>query len=205
MQTMKCRHHVGVSRRMIAWIVTLPLAVAGTQMAHAIAYRITASTNERAHELSATGHGYLAYLPLALAIGAVLVAFALAAEVRHVATRSERAALRPRAWQFAIVAPAIFVSQEHFERLSTTAHSRGVPPSPDRSSSGCFCRFHSRSPRMGSLDCFYTQLGRSEVSSHSGGDGSNPPRPVAGFRFRRSRLPALAFGYGSRGPPLPSR
>ena len=107
-----------VSLRLTVWLVTLPLAVAGTQTAHAIAYRLAVPTaHERAHELGATGHGYMAYLPLALGMGAMLVTYAFVAEMLHLTRSTKRVARRPQAWHFAIVAPALFACQEHIERL----------------------------------------------------------------------------------------
>lgn len=112
------RHDVGVSRRLLVWLLTLPLAIAGTQLAHVFAYRlVTPEAHERAHELSATGHGYLAYLPLGLAIATVLIVLALAVEIRHIVAAPDRSRLRPHAWSFAALAPAIFAFQEYFERL----------------------------------------------------------------------------------------
>jgi hypothetical protein len=58
-----------MSRRTIAWLLTMPLAVVGSQLAHALAYRLmTPSDAERAHELAATGHAYLSYAPVVLAV-----------------------------------------------------------------------------------------------------------------------------------------
>ena len=196
-----------VSRRLIAWLVTLPLAVAGTQLAHAIAYRLTTPAgNERAHELTATGHGYVAYLPLALAIGAVLVTFALAAEVRHIATTSERAGLRPQAWHFAVVAPALFACQEHFERL---LHDGAFPwdavlaasfiaglllQLPFALAAYALARLLLHAARS-----FGGLLARRRRRFSS----ATIKWPGAGFTA--PRFPALALGYGSRGPPLAPR
>jgi hypothetical protein len=49
-----------LSRRGVVWLLTLPLAVVGSQLGHALAYRlITSNEAERDHELTATGHAYL--------------------------------------------------------------------------------------------------------------------------------------------------
>lgn len=113
-----------MSRRAIVWLVTLPLAVVGSQLAHAAAYRLaTPDDHERAHELAATGHGYLAYAPTALAVLALLVVVALAHEVTYLRKATGRR-LRLSARTFALVAPALFVVQEHLERL---LHDGTVP------------------------------------------------------------------------------
>lgn len=49
----------------------------GSQLAHALAYRlVTSSETERGHELAAAGHAYLAYASVALAVCSVLVVVA---------------------------------------------------------------------------------------------------------------------------------
>lgn len=101
-------------RRRLAWGLTLPLAFAGSQAAHALAYELVyPQTRLRAGILLATGHAYLAYLPLALAVaGAVAFVTLLVAAL-------DAARLRPArevpAWSFALVAPTAFVLQEVLE------------------------------------------------------------------------------------------
>jgi hypothetical protein len=102
-------------RRVLAWAVTVPLAVAGSQVAHAAAYLFVVSdSHDRAHELAATGHAYLAYAPeVAGFLGAALVvAFALG-------VRSDRL-VRLRAWPFGLLPVLAFAVQEHVERLVHT-------------------------------------------------------------------------------------
>jgi hypothetical protein len=107
-----------MSRRGVAWLLTLPLAVVGSQLAHALAYRLaTGSDRERSHELAASGHGYLADAPVVLAICAALVLIALVHELRTVFAGHAGRSPRLSAMSFAVLAPAIFVGQEHFERL----------------------------------------------------------------------------------------
>ncbi len=100
------------------WLLTLALAVIGSQLAHELAYRlVTPDGAQRAHELARTGHAYLVYAPAALAVCSVLVLIALVGELRHLLTGRGTASSRPSALTFAVLAPAIFVLQEHFERL----------------------------------------------------------------------------------------
>ena len=106
-----------LSRRNVVWLLTLALAVIGSQLAHELAYRlVTPDGARRAHELAQTGHAYLVYAPAALAVCSVLVLIALAGELRHLLRRGT-ASSRPSALTFAVLAPAIFLLQEHFERL----------------------------------------------------------------------------------------
>jgi hypothetical protein len=202
------RHHADVSRRLTVWLVTLPLAVAGTQMAHAIAYRLAVpADHERAHQLGATGHGYLAHLPLAVAIGAVLVTYAFVAEVLHLTRSTKRIALRPQAWHFAIVAPALFVCQEHFERLfhdGTFPWGAMLAASfivglllqlPFALAAYAFARLLLQAAR--------TLGDRLARRRHRRLSSATFNWPTEGFIA--PRLPALALGYGSRGPPPASR
>jgi apolipoprotein N-acyltransferase len=102
-------------RRLGVTVGAIAMAVVGTQIAHAVAYRIVEpSAEERAHLLAGTGHAYLRHASMALALLAVLAVLALVAEVCATAARGP--VLAPRLWMFAVVAPATFVVQEHFER-----------------------------------------------------------------------------------------
>jgi hypothetical protein len=99
-------------RRGLAWALTLPFVLLGTQAAHALAYELV---YPQAHVriLLATGHGYLTYLPLVLALaGAVALAALCAAAVD--AARGRPARKLP-AWAFALLPPAMFVAQEVLE------------------------------------------------------------------------------------------
>jgi hypothetical protein len=106
-----------VRRRWLAWVVATVLAVAGSQVAHWLAYAVVGQTAaERAHLLADSGHGYLTYLPLALGLLTSLLVLALVSEVRHAAAGST--ARPPGFWPFAALAPMLFACQEHLERLA---------------------------------------------------------------------------------------
>jgi hypothetical protein len=99
-------------RRGLVWALTLPLVLLGTQAAHALAYDLV---YPQAHEriLLATGHGYLTWLPLALALaGAVALAALGVAAVDAARGRPARAL---PAWAFALLPPATFAIQETLE------------------------------------------------------------------------------------------
>jgi hypothetical protein len=114
-----------MSRRNVVWLITLPLAIVGSQVAHAAGYRLATGEGDLAHVLASSGHGYLAYAPLALAVCAVFVVLALVRELVDAIGGDERAS-RPSVLVFSVLAPAIFVAQEHFERL---AHDGVFPTS----------------------------------------------------------------------------
>ena len=197
-----------MSRRLTVWLVTLPLAVAGTQLAHAIAYRLAVpEANERAHELSATGHGYMAYLPLALAMGAVLVTYATVTEVLHLTRSTERVRLRPHAWHFAIVPPALFACQEHFERLF---HDGTFPWGAMLAASFIVGLLLQLPFALAAYALARLLLQAARTLGDRLARRRHRRLASATFSWRTEgfialRLRALALGYGSRGPPLASR
>ena len=99
-------------RRGLAWALTLPLVLLGTQAAHALAYDLV---YPQAHErVLARDRSRLSHLPpvvLALA-GAVALAALCVAAVDAARGRSQR---KLPAWAFALLPPAMFVVQEVLE------------------------------------------------------------------------------------------
>jgi hypothetical protein len=181
----------------------LPLAVLASQVGHAVAYRlVTPDGAERGHALATTGHGYLAYAPAALAVCGVLVALALVRELGHATTYRKHT--EPSLLPFAVLAPAIFASQEHIERL---VHDGAFPFSAALDTTflvGLLLQLP-----FSALAYFVARLLLNVVRS-IGRRLSDPPRsralarPMLRFAFRatRPRVAVLALGYGSRGPPL---
>lgn len=101
-------------RRRLTWGLTLPLVVAGSQAAHALAYKLVyPEASIRGLHLASTGHGYLSWLPLALALGGAVALVAL------VSAAADAARLRPArevpALAFAFLPGATFVLQELLE------------------------------------------------------------------------------------------
>lgn len=110
-------------RRAFAWVVAVALAIVGSQAAHWSAYAVVAGDAEsRAHLLADSGHGYMTYAPLVLGVLTALVLLALVSEARL--ARAGAPARPPAFWAFAVLAPAVFAFQEHFERL---AHDGAFP------------------------------------------------------------------------------
>ena len=99
-------------RRALTWALTLPLVFGGTEVAHALAYRLV---YPQLHEriLLATGHAYLAWLPLLLGLAGAIAAAALVATAVD-AARGRSPGKLP-AWAFAAVPPIAFVLQELLE------------------------------------------------------------------------------------------
>lgn len=102
-------------RRILLWLLALPVMLAGSQVAHALAYRIVyPGASERLHELLLSGHSYLAYLPVVLSIGGAVELLALAVIAVDAARRRAHRPLP--AWAFAVVPALGFVLQEFSER-----------------------------------------------------------------------------------------
>jgi hypothetical protein len=199
---------VCVSRRTVVWLLTLPLAVVGSQLAHGFAFRlVTPDEAERAHELATTGHSYLVYGPVVVAVAGVLVVLALVSELGHVLRDGGQQRPGPRALAFAGLAPAIFVAQEHLERLLYD----GVFPwdavlQPTLLvglllqlpfAAVAYVLAHLLLGGVRSLGRLLSGPLRARLLACS---PSRPARPVT-----FPRIPALARGYGSRGPPSPLR
>lgn len=99
-------------RRSLAWALTLPLVLLGTETAHALAYQVV-YPQAHARILLETGHGYLNWLPLALALAGAVALAALCVAAAD-AARGRPARDLP-AWAFALLPPATFVIQEMLE------------------------------------------------------------------------------------------
>lgn len=101
-------------RRRLAWGVALPLALAGTQAAHALAYALVyPQASLRGAALAATGHSYFMWLPAVLAAAGACALLSLGGTVVCAARgRSEHAV---PASALALLAPAVFCLQEILE------------------------------------------------------------------------------------------
>jgi hypothetical protein len=97
-----------MGRRLLAWLVTLPLAAAGVLVGHALAY---ASTGRDPGAL----HAYLEHLPQVAAVLATVGLVGLAVQ---------QGSSRRASWPYAIAALAGFAGMEHVEVL---AHNGSLP------------------------------------------------------------------------------
>jgi hypothetical protein len=102
-------------RRILTWLFALPLVLAGSQVAHVLAYRWVYPTSQvRLHALLSTGHSYMDRLPLVFGIGAAVAVVSLLVSVVEVARGRSLRALP--AWAFALLPLLTFVVQEILER-----------------------------------------------------------------------------------------
>lgn len=101
-------------RRRLAWLAALPAMLAGTEAAHALAYRLVfPQADIRVHVLALTGHGYLAWLPLVLGATGAAAVLGLASAVGDAARGRPVRALP--AWCFGLLPPCAFALQELLE------------------------------------------------------------------------------------------
>jgi hypothetical protein len=192
-----------MTRRVSAWLLTIPLAVAGTQLAHEAAYRMLAPDSlERTQLLDRTGHAYFAYAPVLLGFGAALVLASLLVSLLRTLRGSAATHLSP--WAFAALAPLGFTLQEHVERL---LHEGAVPwdaalePTfmlglvlqlPFTLAAYVFAR---------ALLAVAEQLGRALSAGRPFRARRLPARRRRPADVSLIRLPVLALGHAGRGPP----
>jgi hypothetical protein len=106
-------------RRTLAWLVAIPLMLAGFQAAHAFAYRLVyPNPDVRARVLHATGHGYLHYAPFVLGLAGALLLVSLLVAVTN--SRRGRSLQALPAWAFGLPLPLAYALQEHTERALHT-------------------------------------------------------------------------------------
>ena len=102
-------------RRVSAWLLVVPLMLAGTEVAHALAYRLVYPQAEvRFRVLAATGHGYMSWAPVLVGVAGGLVVAGLISGILDTAHRR-----KPRpvpAWMFGLLPLAGYAIQEFVER-----------------------------------------------------------------------------------------
>jgi len=106
-------------RRGAAWLASIPLVVAASQVAHWLAFRLVYPESElRLRDLLATGHGYMlgpiGFLPLVLGAAGALELVAFGWAVGCVVRRRPYEAVP--AWAFALLPVVAFSLQELLER-----------------------------------------------------------------------------------------
>jgi hypothetical protein len=192
-------------RRFLAWTLVVPLALLGSQVAHAIAYVVAEpDPSARAAVLAATGHGYLGYAQFGAALVTVLCAIGVLAQVRLAMHGYESRPLDPR--PLAAVPVAVFVLQEHFERLvhdGSVSLSVALEPTfllgvalqlPFALLAYGLARLLIRA--AGAVGHLLAQARRRGIARRSAPGRRLPPR------LALPRLGVLALGYAGRGPPV---
>jgi len=192
-------------RRGLAWLVAVPVMLAGSELAHSLAFRIAyPEVPVRMRALLATGHGYDRWLPLAFGCLAAVAALSLVVTAAD-ASRGRTARGLP-AWAFALLPPLAFTVQEHLELLLHTGafpwHEVARPTFlPGLALQLPFALLAYLAARL--LLRTAERVGRAVGRV-------TPPRPrlvAAAFPApasspRLPRLPLISRGLAKRGPPL---
>lgn len=191
-------------RRLGAWIVALPVMVAGTEIAHALAYRIVyPEAGVRWRVLAASGHGYMARAPLVLGLGFALVAVGLVSLLVDAARRRPTTEIAP--WAFALLPLLSFTAQEFLERWAALGSVPWWMVEQPTFRVGLLLQLP-----FAALAFLVARLllrtARSAVAAFAAAPrvvlvapAASALRPVAAATVRR-RVPAL--GFGVRGPPV---
>jgi hypothetical protein len=186
-------------------MLTVPLALAGSQLAHELGYAAAAAnSHEREHLLETSGHAYLDdYGPLAAALAAALLVAALVAYVRL--SRNGGRGARLGAAPFAFLPITVFVLQEHCERLLHQGHlapEAVMTPTfllglalqlPFAVLAYAIARMLLRAAEA----LARTFAARRPLTAQRAVSRPRPPRAIA-----LPRTAPLARGYTGRGPPL---
>ena len=191
-------------RRVGAWAVAVPLMLAGTEVAHALAYRLVyPDAQVRWRVLAETGHGYMGWAPLLLGLGFAVAAAGLISVLVDAARRRHTTPIAP--WAFALLPLISFTVQEFLERWLTgsalpwwmfeqpTFRAGVLLQLPFAALAYVVARLLLRTARtagalLASLPLPAVVFGLAPL-----------PRPLP-TRARRARVTAL--GWGVRGPPI---
>jgi hypothetical protein len=193
-----------VSRRpRLAWLLVFALTVGGWISAHEVAYRLAIPhPHARGARLAETGHAYFAYGSLVIALCflvALLCMAGLAARPDGLGHPSRRLLL------FVLLLPPLgFVLQELTEGLLTT----GALPYEAASEAPFLIGILLQLPfALAALAVARALFAFARCLAGSVGGGGRPKLVSVELSLppavepRPPRLPALAFGYGERGPP----
>jgi hypothetical protein len=195
-----------MSRRVLAWFLSVPLIVAGVEGGHWLAYRIVyPDPYVRAQALNDSGHSYLSYLPLFFAIvGAVaLCAFGWRVFRRGAADLgTAQVSLLP----FLCVSPLAFALQECIERLFVGGWPFAAALAPTFMPG---LLFQLPFALVAFLLARWLLRAADRLRVFLCGRGALPAPLLQRVRVRAfpavdlSRRAALAGGVGERGPPWP--
>jgi hypothetical protein len=198
---------IAVMRRRVTWSLTVPVLIAAELFAHGLAYRIAEpNAAARAVLLQETGHGYMSYLDLALA---VCLAAAAAALVRRTlgAWRGSPEGLLPP-WRLALLTPLFFLLQEYTERL---VHDGRVVPGTVLERPVLIGLALQVGAGLAAIRVARTLLRLAARAGRVLALATAPPRLRAPFRpqlradvAERPRLLALAGQAAGRAPPHPA-
>ncbi len=186
-----------MTRRALAWLSPLPLVAAGSLAAHGLVYRLAAPAKHDHGQ--ALAHAPIAWYTCAALCGAIAVAALVCIALVSV-RRGVR--MRPPYWLILLVPPLGFAAQEQIGRLF---HAGALTTLPELS----FVLGVALQLPVALLALWLVRLVlATAIVVVSALSGSEPRRATE--RTTRQRpawtvlvpsVPALALGYGERGPP----
>jgi hypothetical protein len=192
-------------KRQLPWLIAMPLAVVGTLAGHSVGYwAAVPDEHERAHVLASSGHGYLQYAPLVLALCGALAALGFVAQALD-AFRGRDTRGGAQIKLVAALAPTAFVLQELIERYVHDGHLHWqlVVSAPFLLGLATQVPF----ALLAAAIAFALATAARRVAKAI--RAARLPRPRGTALTIRSWLsvdlppePALARGYAGRGPPL---
>jgi hypothetical protein len=190
-------------RRALAWPLVVPIALAGLVVGHAAAYRIVIpDAAARARELAQTGHGYSEHVPILLGLCSALLLVAFARRVAAAFYGTGSLPQLPGA--LALLPPIAFVVREYVERA---IHQGDLLPA--LAVDPTFVVGLAIQIPFGVL-AFLLARWLGDLAAIVGRRLAATLRPrflrpvgrrPVSLRFDVPRVPALAHGYGDRGPP----
>jgi hypothetical protein len=188
-----------VRRAALPWLIAVPTIVVSTETAHVLAYRLVfRDADLRLAFLTATGHGYAHWLPLALAAAAACALVGAAAAA--VDTARGRGVGRVPPFAFALLPPLAFALQELLElslHTGSIAWQACVEPTflPGLALQLPFALLAYVAARL--LLRAAVRLGRALARPLA----ARLVRPSASFRRQPAPRVPLAYGLAQRAPP----
>jgi hypothetical protein len=194
---------LAVKPRRVAWTISFALMALGGMVAHALAYRaVEPSHATHEHLMAHTGHSYFVHWRTCAAFCAAIIVLALIGSVvRH--ARAGRST-PPPLWLFALVPPVGFVVQEHVERFLGEGAFPWLASLEPTFVVGIALQFPF------ALAAWLAARALLALAHELYESFRAPPRlrlPAAPITLPSSLvvapapIPALAHGYGLRGPP----
>jgi hypothetical protein len=188
-----------VVNRMASWLLVLPMTASSLTVGHWLAYRLVVPDgHQREAALAQTGHAYLAYAPLVLALCFSLGAISLLR--RAVAGYRGHGQAPSLAASLALLPPLAFLVQEQLERLVHSSQPALTPPIlvgvllqiPIAIVAVYIAR---------SLESLATRLGAAVATAPPPRLRISPLLPAPAPAAAPRRVAGLALGYAERGPP----
>ena len=187
----------------MAWVLSFALMAVGSVVAHSLAYRLVEPHHEMRGEMMAdTGHSYFVHWKTCVGICVAIILLALFGSVLD-RVRTGRATSLP-IWLFALVPPVGFGVQEHVERLLHDGAFPWLATLEPTFVVGVLLQFPfalAAWVAARALLALAVELYQSFRAPPRLRLAAPEPTLLSPLRVAPARIPALARGYGLRGPP----